>query len=352
MTTIETTAFSVEHQVGPNGSVSIHGIDGAIELRASDGPTVRLRGTGRRPLEDDYRVVRDAGELRVEAIGLDGIGLRWFRMDRTQGLELEVPHDAVVRVATASGAIRAHGLHGEQRYRTVSGDIRLTGAGGHLVLDGVSGDVEIRADARIDLEARVVSADIEASAPVFGIVRVKTTSGDLRLLGSLLDGGDHQVETISGDIAIAATGPIVVEGRTVSGDLRTGLPHRSAGGPGRRTLHVGEGGPRIGFRSISGGLTVLGPRPSAERPAATSAASATPAAPVAAEPAEASPRDAARLAVLRELEAGRIDVTEAGQRLAGLDAPADPMPSPEHGPLAAATEPIPSQTKEGTPNDD
>ncbi len=290
MTTTRTLAV-IEHEIGPRGSVSVHGIDGSIEIRAVDGPTVRLRGTGRRDLDDDYRIVTGAGELRVEAVAIDGIGHRWFRLDRTQDLELEVPRWATVRVETASGSIHGSELQGDQGYRTVSGAVRLTGVGGHVVIDGVSGDVSVRADARLDLEARVVSADLEAVAPEFGVVRIRTTSGDLRLEGSLAEGADHSIETVSGDTSIAATGPIVVEGRTVSGDLHTRLPHRSDGGPGRRTIRVGDGGPRVEFRSISGGLMVVAPSAVA----------------------------ADRLAVLRELEAGRIDVDEAGRRLAAID---------------------------------
>jgi hypothetical protein len=336
MTTSPTTT-TVEHEVGPQGSVSVRGIDGSIDVRAGDGPTVRLRGTGRRDLEEDYRVIRGAGELRIEAVGLGGTGLRWFRTDRAQALELEVPRRATVTIETASGSIDANGLQGEQRYRTVSGEMRLTGVGGHVVIDGVSGDVALRADARIDLEARVVSADLEASAPEFAVVRVKTASGDLRLEGSLAEGAEHSIATISGDTSIRSTGPIVVDGRTISGDLHTRLPHRSDGGPGRRTLQVGEGGPRVAFRSISGGLTVVGPGAvSAPVPAAPPVAvgplvATDPAVPdpvleatelIPEAPAGATgpaSEDSDRLRVLRDLEAGRIDVDEAGRRLADID---------------------------------
>ncbi len=359
--TASQTLSSIEHEIGPRGSVSVRGFDGSIDLRAGDGPTVRLRGTGRRDLDDDYRIVTGPGELRVEAIGTEGIGLRWFRLDRTQDLELEVPRWATVRVETASGSIRGSGLQGDQGYRTVSGDVRLTGVGGRVVIDGVSGDVAVRADARLDLEARVVSADLEAVAPEFGVVRLRTTSGDLRLEGSLAEGIDHTIETVSGDTSIAATGPIVVEGRTVSGDLHTKLPHRSDGGPGRRTIRVGDGGPRVGFRSISGGLTVVAPDavaavvvpPMAPFPGFSPTSPTSPANPPGVRPTEppdpgptepipASPEvrvvttapveadagapsepatsvEADRLAILRELEAGRIDVDEAGRRLAAID---------------------------------
>ncbi len=349
--TLSQTTPSVEHEIGPHGSVSVRGIDGSIDLRVGDVSTVRLRGTGSRPLDDDYRIVRGPGELRVEAVAIGGIGLRWFRTDRTQDLELEVPRGATLRIETASGSIHGDGLQGDQRYRTVSGDLRLTGVAGRVVIDGVSGDVAVRANARLDLEARVVSADLEATAPEFGVVRVKTTSGDLRLEGAFAGDVDHWIETISGDTSIVSPGPIVVEGRTVSGDLRTSLPHRSDGGPGRRTIRIGEGGPRLGFRSISGGLTVVGPRvgsappaaPSSAPPPARPAAPDMTAAPAATEaplatktepipalseatasavpPVDGDPRsaDVDRLAILRELEAGRIDVDEAGRRLAEID---------------------------------
>ena len=86
-----------------------------------------------------------------------------------------MPRWATIRVETASGSIHGSGLQGDQGYRTVSGEVRLIGVGGRVVIDGVSGDVAVRADARLDLEARVVSADVEAVAPEFGVVRIRST---------------------------------------------------------------------------------------------------------------------------------------------------------------------------------
>jgi hypothetical protein len=301
---------TIEHEIGTQGTVSIRGFDASIELRAVDGSLVRVRGDGSRPLEEDYRVRRGAGELELSATGLSAFGFRWLVGRRCQPIQVDVPRGVEVRVEAASGSIRADGLVGRQRYRSMSGDISLLDSGGSLDLETVSGLVRIRAVGELRVEARTVSGDLDLDAPAIATLQARTTSGSLRLAGSFSGAGPYAVETVSGDVTIAPLGALRVEGTTVSGDVRSSLPHRSGGRPGRRSIELGEGGPLIGFRSISGDLEIAAGRSSGTAPEPTGGP---------ADSTAPDPTDGLRLAILRELESGSIDVAEADRRLTDID---------------------------------
>ena len=158
--------------------------------------------------------------------------------------------------------------------------------------------------------------------------------------------------TVSGDALLAPAGDVRIEMATLSGDLRSQLGGRSEGGRGRRSLIVGSGGPLVSVRSMSGDLLVVPPTPVETTPPGSSAwagsdepAPSPPAAPTppaappltgqstsvgdsgatTATPTLEADHDDARLRILRSLEAGEIDVAEAGRRLEALDGePVDP----------------------------
>ena len=129
---------------------------------------------------------------------------------------------------------------------------------------------------------------------------------------------------------LALAGGLRLEASTVAGDVTSEVTARSEGGPGRRVLVVGEGRPTLTVRSMSGDVTRSRHRPLIARRRRAAAAAAARRPPT--TPAEDSPTvvvdhaepphddDAARLAILRALEAGEIDVAEAGRRLEALEA--------------------------------
>ena len=113
---------AIEHEIGTAGSLKIHGFEGSIELRATDGGSVRVQGNGERPLEEDFSIKRAPGALELSA--LDDVALGSSRFGRTcQAIVVDVPRVARVRVVTASGRITATGLGGDQRYRTIAAEI-------------------------------------------------------------------------------------------------------------------------------------------------------------------------------------------------------------------------------------
>lgn len=308
----------IEHDIGTNGRLAIRGVEGSIDLTAVDGTTVRVEGAGSRPIEDDYRVRRTADSLELAAIedrGPFGLGRAFHRIGP---ITVRVPRAARVWIETASGPIRADGLTGDQHYRSVSGELRIEAAAGSIDLETVSGDVEVEAVDVLRAAVRSVSADLAVRAPTIATLELRTTSGSIRVAGTFIEGGTHAIETVSGDVTLLPVGPVRVQGSTVSGDVESPLAHRSGGKPGRRTIELGEGGPLIGFRSISGDIRVDAGAPATERPTATASHDAVPTA-VPAQASGGQTADDARLRILRELEAAEIDVAEAERRLAELE---------------------------------
>ena len=322
------------HQVGERGEVAVRIHAGRLEIRGVDGDTAAVRDLDGRDLEDRFEVERGEGRLIVrprERFGFDlGIGRRSRGSAR---LAVEVPRHATVSLDTASGELDARGLDGEQRYRTASGEINATGVSGPIGIDAVSGDVRIEATGPVELSGRLVSGDLELRGGTLRSMALATTSGDIEL-DSPVDGpGPFSIQTVSGDARVAATGNLRVEARTLTGEIGSEVEHRTESGPGRRDLVLGNGSRTLAFRSISGNLHVAAHAGNGGASLVARAAvlapdtvtppppPAPPAAPSARNPAGVTRSDAPdpRLAILRDLESGAIDIETATRRLAELD---------------------------------
>jgi hypothetical protein len=151
-----------------------------------------------------------------------------------------------------------------------------------------------------------------------------STSGDIEI-DAVLDGsGPYGIQTVSGDVEVQAHGGIRVEGKTVTGQITSRAQHRAESRRGQHHVVVGDGRALLTFKSISGDLRISDPTSASG--VAVSPAAPEPPAPMAPQPPQpSSPPDGPdahetdRLAILRDLENGAIDVAEAGQRLAALE---------------------------------
>jgi len=109
---------------------------------------------------------------------------------------------AILTVTTASGDVRvSEDVRQDLQVKTASGDVRSHTVGGHMSVTAASGDVSV--------------------ADVGGDLSFNTASGDLRA-GSV--SGSVEVRTVSGDAAIDALYGGSVRMRSVSGELRIGIP--------------------------------------------------------------------------------------------------------------------------------
>ncbi len=373
MTTIhDHAALLLDHPVGRRGRVAIRLASAEIRIVGEDGDRATVRTPGGDGLPD--RVVLETTDGGLTIREQEVFGLSFGTGRRTVELEVGVPVEADVTIDTASGSVVARGLHGEQRYRTASGELRVLDGAGRIDINAVSGDATLELAGTVELAIRTVSGDVNVGGATLDTVHVQTTSGDVRLDSPLTGRTGNTIETLSGDVSVVAVGGMRVEARTVSGDLLSDLPHRSEGRMGRRTIVVGDGSIELGFRSVSGDLRIrdgsrMKGRPDAtvtypvlppDAPDAPTApvppTPATPAipsvpslpgpasdsstlsrvdeievGPAAGRDAEAAtaasddgttrePADDDRLAVLRALERGELDVATAMDRLAELDA--------------------------------
>lgn len=340
MTTSETTnETAIVHTIGAAGSLAVRVATWSVRLVGVVGDEVRVRDAEGGPLPH-MEVERGPDSLRIaqpSLLGRLGIGIVVGADPRDLRLVIEVPSGARVDVQSASGDLDATGLRTSQHYRTASGEVDVRETAGELVTETVSGDVTVAVEGSIRLTLRSVSGDVSVEGGTVERVGLTTTSGDLRVT-SQLGAGPHMIQTLSGDARILAGRGVRVTAQTISGDIGTDLPHTSQGRPGRRSVVIGDGSIDVHFKSVSGDLRVVG-----NAAAATSLAAGTteppepPEAPVLPEPPEAplpgapgpgptgagDDPEATRLAILRALERGEIDIAEATDRLARLDEASD-----------------------------
>jgi hypothetical protein len=181
----------------------------------------------------------------------------------------------------------------------------------------------------------------------------------------------HTFESVSGDLQLATVSGLTVEMSGLSGSLRCDAPNRRETRDGKKVLVIGDGAAGLRARTVSGDVVIGGPRgarvptndpfgfasdmaafskemaafgaglardvsaaastgsggwptpPTPPTPPAMPTAPAPPSPPTwPAPPAPPTPPDASsaatQLAILRQLEAGEIDVEEAARRLETL----------------------------------
>jgi hypothetical protein len=130
---------------------------------------------------------------------------------------------------------------------------------------------------------------------------------------------------------LALAGGARIEVSTVTGDVTADGPHRSERTDGRRVIIVGDGRATLVARTMSGDVHVTkakgldirvdaAPRTPPPAPAAPSAPTEPPEPSSPSDAAIAAAYEDARLTILKQLERGEIDTTEAGRRLEALDA--------------------------------
>jgi putative adhesin len=309
--TASTSPDLLEHVIGATGELSLRVHAGELEIHAADGDAVRIRDLDGRDLHERFSIEAADGRLVIRPRDgfLVDVGLVFGGFGRGVRLAVEAPSGARLRIDSASAEIHAKGFRGDQRYRTASGAIELDDVAGGIGVEAVSGDVAIRVAGEASLTARSVSGELTVDGGRLSSLGLSTTSGDVELRSELAGQGPFEVQTVSGDVSLASPGGLRVEAKTVTGEVSSDVAQKGEFGRGQRVFIVGDGGTPftpLSFKSISGDLHVATVRPGAG--AASERAVA-----------DADERATERLAILRELEAGTIDIEAASARLSELE---------------------------------
>jgi hypothetical protein len=291
------------------GAVRIEGVDGPeawLDVRYLD----RSSSTEGDPVEDGVVVVeRSDGVLSVRLatggrMGLFGL-LGAARRPRVS-VDLRQSRDAGVEVATIGADVRVTGCRRGQVVSTVTGDAILAQADGETDVRSISGSVDISGGA-LDARAATTSGGVRVSAERIGSLRIRSVSGRIGVTGRLSMEYEHQIESVSGHVTVAAAGGAVLTCRTLSGRLDSGDGIRRDSRDGLPALVAGDGGARVLVRTVSGNVRMAAGRAGEVAPRHDDAQGSVPA-----------PRGDAMLDALEALARGDITVEEADRRLEAI----------------------------------
>lgn len=235
-----------------NGPVraGVHTPYGTVDVTTHDAPRAEVDvraladdDASREAVEQTHVELRPDGELRIEVPRRHG---SFFGRDPRIRIDVRLPEGSSLAFKTASGDVTTSGRLAEVQGKTASGDVTIADAetvevesasgevrlgriSGRLVASSVSGDVRVD-HAESGATASAVSGDIELDRVGGGEVNVRSVSGDVRV--GIPEGTRVHVDvtTLSGDLSSdlelgdgpgEGSGPLVtVSGKTVSGDVR------------------------------------------------------------------------------------------------------------------------------------
>jgi len=200
-------------------------------------------------------------EARGDTITLEPDKVGWHRW-ASLDVEIAVGVPPEIRARLASGGLLVRTPAAGLDVTSASGSVEAGAVAGRLIVRLASGNLEAAAAGTVD--ATSASGDVRV-AQVSGDAVVKTASGDVTL-GRVA--GDLDVRTASGDVVVSRLEGSRLEARTVSGDIRVGIPAgrrysislQSLSGEVRTDFPVGGeagGAPaRLQAGSISGNIRI------------------------------------------------------------------------------------------------
>ena len=229
--------------------------------------------------------------------------------------DIRVPRETNIDANTVSGDLAVTGTRGQHEVRSVSGDVTIEDVQGPMQVRSVSGDINVTGFAG-RVEANSVSGEIEFSRSKVKMPDVVTVSGDVAIDAVTLpdNDGESRLKTVSGDIEVViAEANAEVGYNTVSGDAIVEVNARvEKTGKRDRKILIGEGGPRIRVKSVSGDLKVARSHDDGVEAEEHEAAEAMP---MAAPAAERPQPSAAAREILERVARGELSVDDAASAL-------------------------------------
>jgi DUF4097 and DUF4098 domain-containing protein YvlB len=268
--------FSRTIPADAKGLVTVKNVAGEVRVVGSNRNEIEVDATYEEGVER-IDVVADRGRTRIEVILPKRGDKRRHHRNGDAHLEIRVPQGSELEVQTVSAEIEVRNVLGRQRLRSVSGNVETDLEQSEMQLETVSGDVLIRGHGKpSNLRARTVSGNLTLNRGAGEIdatttsgdliievepakdVRVRTTSGNLRLSGDLGPDGEVEADTVSGELSVRLRSPgFRYDVSTFSGDIGTCMgqkPERASEyGPGMLLSGVhGNGKGDVRLKTMSG----------------------------------------------------------------------------------------------------
>lgn len=258
----------------PTGTVEVSNVAGSVTVTGWDRNEVEITGElGDGTERLDFTKAPKLTRIKVI------LPNRSYNVDDTD-LIIKVPVGSVLSVNTVSADVRIQNVQGTQRLQTVSGDVQTQASGEDVECRTVSGDVSIAGSGKKgvvsittvsgDATATGVAGEVNGStvSGTFSLgvgetsrSRLRSTSGDLALRGSLAADARVDIESISGDVRLDLAGnpPAEYEISSFNGEIRNCFGPKSARtseyGPGRELrFTAGSGGGRVRIKTMNGDI--------------------------------------------------------------------------------------------------
>jgi DUF4097 and DUF4098 domain-containing protein YvlB len=260
----------------PTGTVEISNTAGSVMVTGWDRNEVEVTGElGKGTERLDF--TKSDMITRIKVV----LPNRSHNVDETD-LIVKVPAGSQVSINTVSADIGVHAVRGTQRLQSVSGDMRTETSGEDLECRTVSGDVAIAGSGRKGLvsittvsgnanatrlagevNGSTVSGDFTLAVGETTRSRLRSTSGNLTLQGSLAPDARVDIESISGDVRLDLVGKTGADYdvSSFSGEIRPCFgpkPVRTDEyAPGKEWRHQeGNATARVRIKTLSGDVGV------------------------------------------------------------------------------------------------
>ena len=256
--------------IDANASISIENIAGTIEIKGWNRNEARLTGELGNSVEE-LEISASNSSLKINVAN-------WHtrNIDNTY-LKLMVPEGASVDATAVSADIGVSGLINERltassvsgdvevdvtskrvSIESVSGDVEFSGQTERISAESVSGDIDL-SDISGEIAATTVSGDMELQAGLIESAKLETVSGDITVVGAIVDNGKLTAESMSGDVIInlPADQSGLFKAESFSGRISTafGSVKHAKHGPGSHLKYVaGNGGAEVRVESFSGNI--------------------------------------------------------------------------------------------------
>jgi hypothetical protein len=196
------------------------------------------------------------GRVRAEVTVPD----KGFRSRRPLRVDfrIEAPVHTDIKTRLVSGSVHARGFKGRADLGTVSGKVEAEDLDGRLDLDSVSGKITgsgLKGEASVS----VVSGRIRLRGCDFPALKLSTVSGRAEVETQFGD-GPYKLSAVSGSLLLVVPegSSCHVDASAVSGKFYTDLDVRQSLVSKRRwQVQIGEGGPEVRVKTVSGRMQLL-----------------------------------------------------------------------------------------------